>query len=100
MGTESARIDVSALRDIASEFDASAGDLDAAVRTRLSGLRFGGATAGRAYVARGDALRSSLDGIADELTAWARASAEIAAALRASADRYELADERAAARLG
>lgn len=100
MGSETARVDVAAVRDVADEFDASAGDLDDALRAHLFGLGFAGATAGRAYVARGDAVHASLDRLADELTAWSRASAEIAAALRASADRYERSDERAGARLG
>jgi Excreted virulence factor EspC, type VII ESX diderm len=93
-------MDVAAVRDVADQFAASAAALDAAVATHLSHLGFGGATAGRAYAARGDALRTSLGRIADELMQWSRASAEIAAALRASADRYVSADERASARVG
>ena len=100
MGPQTARVDVAAVRDVAAEFDASAAALDAAVGTHLSHLGFGGATAGRAYAARGDALRTALDRLADGLTAWSRASVEIAAALRASADRYQRSDESAAARLG
>ena len=100
MGPQSARIDLAAVRGVAAEFDASAAILDAAIRTHMSGLGFGGATAGRAYAARGDALRAALERMADGLAAWARASAEIAAALRASADRYERSDERTAARFG
>ncbi len=100
MGPQPARVDVAAVRAVAAEFDVSARTIDAAVGSHFSHLGFGGATAGRAYVARGDALRSALDGIADELAAWSRASVEIAAALRASADRYQNSDERAAARFG
>ncbi len=99
MGSETARVDVAAVRDVAAKFDASAADLDAAVRT-LSHLGFGGATAGRAYVARGDVLRTALERVADGMAAWSRASAEIAAALRASADRYQRSDERTAERFG
>lgn len=100
MGPETARIDVAAVRDVAAEFDASAGILDTAARTHLSRLGFGGGTAGRAYVARGDALRAALDQMTDALAEWSRASAEISAALHASADRYVQSDERTAARFG
>src|SRR5215475_327203 len=100
MGPQTARMDVAAVRDVANEFDASAVVLDATVRTHMRGLGFGGATAGRAYLARGDAVHAALDRVADGLAAWSRASAEIAAALRASADTYERSDERNAARLG
>jgi len=86
MGPQTARVDLAAVRAVAAEFDASAGSVDAA--------------AGRAYAGRGDALRSALDRIADGLTAWSRASAEIAAALRASADRYQRSDLGTAARFG
>jgi hypothetical protein len=98
MGSEAARVDVTAVRDVAVEFDASAATLDDALR--LSHLRFGGATAGRAYAARGDGLRTALQQVVDGLAAWSRASVEIAAALRVSADRYQRADERGAARFG
>lgn len=100
MGPQTARVDVAAVRAVATEFDASAGIIDAAVGAHVPHLGFGGATAGRAYAPRGDALRSALDRLTDGLTAWSRASAEIAAALRASADRYQGSDERAAARFG
>jgi hypothetical protein len=99
MGSDSARIDVAALRDVARQFDASAGIIDAAVSTHLSALGFGGATAGRAYAARGDALRAALERTADALTEWSRASAEIAGALRSSADQYVSSDARNAAGL-
>jgi uncharacterized protein YukE len=98
MGPQTARVDVAAVRDIAAEFDASAATLDDALRQ--SHLGFGGATAGRAYAARGDDLRATLQQVIDGVTAWSRASVEISAALRASVDRYERADERSAARLG
>ena len=73
--------------------------IDAAVSTHLSALAFGGATAGRAYAARGDALRAALERAADALTEWSRASAEIAAAVRSSADQYVSSDARNAAGL-
>lgn len=100
MGPETARIDVAAVRDVAAEFDAAAGVLDTASRTHLSRLGFAGATAGRAYVARGDALRAALDQMAEALAEWSRASVEISVALRAGADRYARSDERATARFG
>ena len=74
--------------------------LDGAVHRYLSGLTFDGATAGRAYVAHGDAVRRAVDDLADRMRRWSRASAEIAAALRASADRYDQADALAARRVG
>jgi hypothetical protein len=66
----------------------------------LSRLAFDGAIAGRAHAARGDALRTALDRVVDDVARWSRASAEIAAALRAGASRYSEADGRAAARIG
>ncbi len=96
MGPQPARVDVAAVRAVAAEFGTTAGILD----DHLPHLGFGGAIAGRAYAAHGDGLRAALDRITDGLTAWSRASAEIAAELRASADRYQRSDERAAAGLG
>jgi hypothetical protein len=95
-----ARVDVGALRSIARQYEAVADIVDAAVRTHLTGLAFDGATAGRAYVARGDAVRAAVEEVADQLRLWSRAAAEIGSTLRASADRYADADDRAAARLG
>lgn len=97
MGT---RMDVAAVREVADQFDASTAVLDTAVRSHISALGFAGAAAGRAYVARGDALRAALEQVAGGLTQWSRASAEIAASLRGSADRYADADDRAGARVG
>jgi hypothetical protein len=95
-----ARVDVAALIAVARQYDVVADIVDAAVRSHLSGLAFDGAVAGRGHVARGDALRYSMDGVADQLRQWSRASAEIAAALRTSADRYAAADADAARRVG
>ncbi|HEY7051957.1 MAG TPA: type VII secretion target [Mycobacterium sp.] len=92
-------MDVAAVRAVAEQFDASAGAIEAGPRTQLSTLGFNGASAGRAYAARGDAVRAAMERIADALTQWSRASAEISASLRTSADRYAAGDERAAARL-
>lgn len=95
-----ARVDVAALHAIARQYEAAADIVDGAVRTHLTGLGFGGAAAGRAHVARGDALHAAVDRVVDQLRQWSRAAAEIAAALRASADRYADADTRAARRVG
>jgi hypothetical protein len=100
MGSDPARLDAAALRDVARQFDTSAAVIDGAVSTHLSALGFGGATAGRAYAPRGDALRAALERTADALAEWSRASAEIAAALRSSADQYVGSDARNAAGLG
>jgi excreted virulence factor EspC (type VII ESX diderm) len=95
-----ARVDVAALHAIARQYEAAADIVDSAVRTHLSGLVFDGAAAGRAHVARGDSLRTAVDHVVGQLRQWSRAAAEIAAALRASADRYAEADARAASRVG
>jgi uncharacterized protein YukE len=102
MGTTGAvtRVDGAALRAAARDYDTAAGLLDAAVRNHLQHSAFGAATAGRAYVAEGAALRSALDGLAGALQQWSRAAAEVAAALRDSADRFAAADARAAGRVG
>ncbi|KWX66040.1 type VII secretion target [Mycobacterium sp. NAZ190054] len=101
MGTSgAARVDTVAVRAVAREYETAAAILDATVRTRLSGLEFGGAAAGRAHVAHGDALRDKLFDVVTTLRQWSRAAEEIAAALRASADRYQGADARAAERVG
>lgn len=97
--TDAARVDLPALLDIARQYQAAADTLDGAVRTHLSGLAFDGATAGRMHVTRGDAVRAAVNHVVDQLRQWSRASTEIAAALRASADRYADADARAARRV-
>lgn len=93
-------IDIAAVRAVANRFDAGAEALNGAVRTRLAGLAFGGATAGQAHLARGDALRATLGRLTGELAAWGRAATEIATALRVGADRYAEADLRGASRIG
>jgi hypothetical protein len=97
---DAARVDVAALLGIAGEYEVVADAVDAVVRTRLAGLQFGGAGAGRMHVARGEAVRIAVDGIADRLREWSRASAEIAATLRATALRYDEADVHAGGRVG
>jgi ABC-type transporter Mla subunit MlaD len=98
--SEAARVDVAVLHAVARGYEAVADIVDGAVRTHLTGLMFNGAAAGRAHTARGDALRAAVEHVADQLRQWSRAAAEIAAALRASADRYAEADAGAARRVG
>lgn len=95
-----ARVDAAALSSVAAGYDAVAADLDSLVRDRLHGPVFDGSSAGHAHVADGDAVRSAVDEVTDGLRRWSRASAEIAAVLRGSIDRYVVADARAAARVG
>ncbi|MGE2718205.1 type VII secretion target [Mycolicibacterium celeriflavum] len=97
---DASRVDAAALLSVAQQYEAAADIVDAAVRKHLSRLTFDGAGAGRAYVAHGDAVRSAVDHIVDQLRRWSRASAEIATALRVSVERYAEADAHAAARLG
>lgn len=97
---DAARVDVSAVLGIARRYDVAADIVDTAVRTHLSALAFDGAAAGRVHTARGDALRTAVDHVVDQLRQWSRAATEIASALRASADRYADADARAARRVG
>nr|WP_090345837.1 type VII secretion target [Mycolicibacterium malmesburyense]CRL78422.1 hypothetical protein CPGR_04670 [Mycolicibacterium malmesburyense] len=94
------RVDAAALLSVARQYEAAADMIDAAVRAHLSRLAFDGAGAGRSYVAHGDAVRSAVDHVVDQLWRWSRASAEIATALRVSVERYADADAHAADRLG
>ena len=91
------RVDIAALRTAAQQFDGAAEILDSALRIHLAGLGFGGATAGRAHTARGEAVGASLHRLNGELAQWSRAAQEIGAALRAGAERYVDAETRAAA---
>ena len=92
-------IDVAATYRVADQFGVAAELIDRALSDHLARLAFSGASAGRAHTARGDALRVELERLAAELSQWSRASVEIAAALRASADRYADAELYAAARI-
>ena len=94
-----AGIDVGAVRAVADQFDAAADLVDRAAGDHLARLAFGGACAGRAHVARGDALRVGLQRLAAQLSQWSRAAGEIAVALRVSAGRYADAERYAAARI-
>jgi Excreted virulence factor EspC, type VII ESX diderm len=92
-------VDTAAVRAVADRFGAAADLIDDAVDNHLARLTFGGAAAGRAHVARGDALRAGLQRLAAEMTQWSRAASEIGVALRAGADRYADAELYAAARI-
>jgi methyl-accepting chemotaxis protein len=94
------RVDVAAVHDAAGQFDLSVSIIDAAIRDHLSHLSFNGSTAGRAYAARGDEVRAALDRLSDGLVQWSRASTEVAAALRATADRYARSEEYNTKRFG
>ncbi|MDI3314705.1 MAG: type VII secretion target [Mycobacterium sp.] len=97
---DTASIDVAAVRALAGRFQATAEILDEVARNHLACLTFGGAAAGRAHSARGDALRTALMRWAAEVSQWSLATGEIARALRASADRYADAELRAASGIG
>ncbi|MCV7009739.1 hypothetical protein [Mycobacterium gordonae] len=84
---------------IANRIDDAAELINNAVANHLSRLIFDGARAGRAYAVSGDRLRAEIDRLAAEVSQWARAAVEIAAALRAGADRYAEAESYAAARI-
>lgn len=94
-----AQVDASATHRVANQFAMAAELLDRAVSDHLARLAFGGACAGRAHTARGDALRVELGRLTQQVTQWSRASSEIAAALRSSAQRYADAELYAAARI-
>ena len=100
MAQQDAFVDAAAVHAVADRFDDAAHLIDGAVRTHFGRLAFDGTTSGRAYIGQGDALRFALHRLAGELTQWARASMEVGAALRASANRYADADQLAAARIG
>lgn len=91
-----AHIDVAVLLDAAGRFDAAADALSRIAHVRVT---FGAATAGRAHVAHGEAVRGDVNRLCDDIRAWSRSNIEIASALRASVDRYVGADARVTARL-
>lgn len=97
---DATRIDVAAVRVVAGRIDDSAELIAGAAHTHLARPAFDGSVAGRAHIARGDAVHAAVNRLTDELLQWARASFEIAAMLRAGADRYAEADLRGAARIG
>ncbi len=91
-----ARIDPSAVRDVAQRCDSVA---DALAVAPLLRWYFDGFCGGRDHAARAAALRAALEQSAEQLRASASASAEAAAALRVSSARYENADADLAGRL-
>lgn len=95
-----ARLDLELLRDVARRYGALSDELADTTRRQLSGLTFGGESAGRVHGARGEALRASVEGLGVGLLTWARAADEVAAGLAASAERYQHADARGAVRMG
>lgn len=97
MGQQYFSVDVAALHDVANRLETAAELITAAGRIRLG---FDGSAAGRVHAAEGDALRRALDRWPGELARWSRAGAEIAAALRSGARRYDAADLGAADRVG
>lgn len=92
-------LDSSGIHRVADQLGAAAELLDRTVGDHLARLAFGGASAGRAHTARGDALRVQLERLTAEVTQWSRAATDTAAALRAGADRYADAELYAAARI-
>ncbi|AKN18077.1 type VII secretion target [Mycobacterium haemophilum] len=92
-------IDVAAVQAVADRLSAAADLIDGVIADHLARLAFGGASAGRAHTARGEAVRAGLDRLAAQLSQWSRAAVEIGVALRAGAGRYAAADRYAAARI-
>jgi hypothetical protein len=95
-----ARVDVAGVLAAARQFDTAAAIIDNAVRNHLARLAFDGASGGRMHTAGGDAVRNAVDVVVGRLSQWSRAATEIAAELRAGADRFSDADARAAHRIG
>ncbi len=93
------RFDSSGVHRVADQLNEAAELIDGAVRNHLAGLTFGGASAGRAHTACGDALRVQLERLTAEVSQWSRAAVEVADALRTGADRYAEAEMYAAARI-
>lgn len=93
------QIDAPATLRVANQFAMAADFIDRAVSDHLGRLAFGGPAAGRAHTARGDALRVEVARLVALVSQWGRASAEIAVALRSSAERYADAELYAAARI-
>lgn len=99
MGTsEAAHVDAAAVRAVAREYDVASTLIDTVLRNQLSTLGFGGATAGAPTSPRASSCRPR-SRLFDGAAAMVSAAAEIAAVLRAGADRYHDADLRAAQRV-
>lgn len=97
MGTSS--LDPDAVRSVAGRLDGAAATLLGVADARLTGWRFGGPSAGRAHGAAGAELAAHAERLAADLTGWAYAAGEIAAALRSGADGHLAAESDAAAAL-
>ena len=97
MGTTS--VDPAALRAAAQRLDAAADIVDRILTSNLSGLRFDSAVAGRDHAVVGGVVRGVLDRLIADMTRWAVAARETAAALRTGADRFSDAESRAVANL-
>src|SRR5689334_8676941 len=67
-------VDVGALRAVAGEYERAADIVGRAVRDHLQQLSFGGSTAGRAYIAHGEALQVALHDLTASVSAWSRRS--------------------------
>jgi hypothetical protein len=93
MGTTS--VDPAALQAAAQRLDTTADIMLGTLRTRLVGLQFDGAVAGRAHGRAGDAVRMGVDTVVADLARWAAAARETSAALRAGAQGYSDAESRA-----
>ena len=98
-GFARAGVDVGAVHRVADQLRGAAELIDAAVSDHLAGLAFSGATAGRAHIARGNALRAQLEQLVAQLSQWSQASVAIAVALRSAGERYADAELYAAARI-
>ena len=81
-------IDPAALRAAALRLENAADIVLGAVGSHLRGLRFDGTVAGRAHSESGWAVRAAMDSLAGDAARWARGAADLAAALRAGADRH------------
>ena len=81
-------VDPAALRAAAQRLGIAADTVLDAIGSHLRGLRFDGTVAGRAHTGSGWALRAAMDALAGDAARWARDAADLAAALRAGADRH------------
>ena len=86
--THTTSVDPAALRAAAQRLGVAADTVLDAVGSHLMGLRFDGTVAGRAHTGSGWALRAAMDALAGDAARWARDAADLAAALRAGADRH------------
>jgi hypothetical protein len=92
-------IDLVSLTAAAQRIDAAAGIVTGAVQTNLGRLRFSEHAAGRAHGPAGRQVRLALDRLRADLTGWALAAGELAAALHTGAERYRAAEQHAATTL-